>query len=695
MDAHSFLNKVFQLSQSNVTYLNIDALFSDTTAAYVEPEVPQAGKEVTIKLRTGKDNVERAFICLEFSLVKMRKYKTKGAFDYYEGTLLCSDEKISYGFYIVCDGRKFYYNRQGVTKHINRDYNFTVIPDFETPNWAKGAVMYQIYVDRFCDGDSVNNVTDNEYCYLGVKAKAIKDWYSPLENLDVCNFYGGDIQGVMNKLDYLKDLGVQVIYLNPVFVSPSNHKYDIQDYDNIDPHYGRIIKDGGEPVPPDASDNTLASKYTIRTTESDNLKASNALFKRFVEKAHKKGIRVILDGVFNHCGAFNKWLDKEGIYERNGYPTGAYADENSIYHDFFKWHDENWPNNESYDGWWGHSNHPKLYYEQSPELVEYILNVAKKWVSPPYNCDGWRLDVAADLGFSREYNMRFWRMFRNTVKQANPDAIIIAEHYGDPQPWLEGDQWDTVMNYDAFMEPITWFLTGMEKHSEKSDPGRYNDSAGFENAMRYYSSRFGNQSLSVAMNELSNHDHSRFLTRTNRKVGRLHTNGSVDADTGVNIGIMYEAITFQMTWQGAPTIYYGDEAGVTGWTDPDNRRTYPWGRENQDILLYYKTMIAIHKKHKVFSHGSTDYLYMNYGIISYGRWDENEKIAVILNNNDEARYVDVPVWRLECENGDVFVNIVCSGINGWHHDDLQYTVREGNIHIKMAAFSSMVLKRMN
>ena len=281
--------------------------------------------------------------------------------------------------------------------------------------------------------------------------------------MDVRNFYGGDLQGVLDKMDYLESLGIDAIYFNPLFVSPSNHKYDIQDYDYIDPHFGVIVNDGGEPLPDNARSNENATKYKKRVTDYANLEASNEFFAKLVEEAHRRNIKVIIDGVFNHCGSFNKWLDRERIYEGSeGFDKGAYVDKDSPYHDFFKFQDDYaWPYNQSYLGWWGHDTLPKLNYEGSKKLEEYILGIAKKWVSPPYNVDGWRLDVAADLGFSQEYNHVFWRKFRNAVKEANPDAIILAENYGDSYSWLQGDQWDTIMNYDAFMEPVTYFLTGM------------------------------------------------------------------------------------------------------------------------------------------------------------------------------------------------------------------------------------------
>lgn len=153
------------------------------------------------------------------------------------------------------------------------------------------------------------------------------------------------------------------------------------------------------------------------------------------------------------------------IYHANGgYEDGAFLSKESPYRSFFGFRDENgWPDNTSYEGWWDYDTLPKLNYEDSEELYDYILGIAAKWVSAPYYVDGWRLDVAADLGHSSEFNHKFWRDFRKAVKTANPEALILAEHYGDPKDWLEkGDQWDTVMNYDAFMEPLTWFLTGME-----------------------------------------------------------------------------------------------------------------------------------------------------------------------------------------------------------------------------------------
>ena len=692
-DRTNYIENILRLSQVDFKYLNYDAIFSDETENYRYPSVPVSGKNFTITLRVGKDNIDSAYICYGCCYVKMQKNHSTDFFDYYEGTFICDSEPMNYYFQIICDSSTYFYNKAGVVKDINSEYNFTILPDFSTPSWAKGAVMYQIYVDRFYNGDKSNDVVTNEYEYLGLKSKHIEDWDTPLENMDVCNFYGGDLQGVIDKMDYLSDLGIDAIYFNPIFVSPSNHKYDIQDYEHIDPHYGVIVTKTGNPLSNEDKDNKNATLYMARTTDPKNLEASDQLLAKLIGIAHSKGIKVILDGVFNHCGAFNKWLDREGFYEKNGYPVGAYASENSSYHNFFNWTGGQWPNNEHYSSWWDHPNHPKLNYEHSDELYTYIMNIARKWVSPPYNADGWRLDVAADLGLSKEFNMKFWRDFRKVVKNANPNAVIIAEHYGDPKDWLMGDQWDTVMNYDAFMEPITWFLTGMEKHSEKADIHKYNNAGDFEASMRYYTSRFSNESLNVAMNQLSNHDHSRFLTRTNRKTGRLHTSGTFEADTGINLGIMKEAITFQMTWPGAPTIYYGDEIGMTGWTDPDNRRPFRWDDMNEDILSYHKCLINIRHSREIFKSGSLDYLYMGYGLICYGRWNKNDYGTVILNNQYKATDISVPVWRLGAKNGDTMISLVISNMTNFIQNNTVYIVKNGCIKVSLPPFSSCVIAK--
>lgn len=679
--------------------MNKQALFCDGTARYVCPLEPKVGETVTLKFRAAKEDNIQIRLAINNELYTMESERTYGAFTYYRAEWKLKDGMTSYYFEIQDGEEVWYYNRSGLTDGRIPYYDFRLAPGFSTPDWAKGAVIYQIYTDRFCNGNPENDVETREYFYIGDYSSKVTDWNKYPAAMGVREFYGGDLQGVIDKLDYLQDLGVEVLYFNPLFVSPSNHKYDIQDYDYIDPHFGKIVEDGGELLSPGEKSNKKATKYQKRTTSFANLEASNELFIKLVEELHRRGMKIILDGVFNHCGSFNKWMDRECIYERQkGYAPGAYISRESPYHDYFRFfsdEEKDWPYNGKYDGWWGHDTLPKLNYEESVKLENYILNTGRKWVSPPYNVDGWRLDVAADLGRSNEYNHQFWKKFREVVKNANSDAIILAEHYGDPREWLGGDEWDTVMNYDAFMEPITWFLTGMEKHSDEMREELRGNADNFTRAMTYHMANMMVPSLLTSMNELSNHDHSRFLTRTNHMVGRVAELGPEAANEFVNPAVMREAVAFQMTWIGAPTVYYGDEAGVCGFTDPDNRRTYPWGHEDQQMLGFHKEMIRIHKEHEALRTGAVVMLHCEKNILAYGRFTEEEQIIVILNNRSELAEVTVPVWKAEVPVKTNMRRLMYSYKDGYTTEYEKYLVRDGELVVNMGAYSALVVETID
>ncbi len=680
----------------NTGGINRKAVFSDGSAGFVIPAEPEKYEPVKIRCRVGKDNVDTVTAVVDGERLAMYRLHATELFDYYETTVSLHDKQISYYFEIRQGGECVICNRQGVVDQNNPYFNFCIIPGFSTPSWAKGAVMYQIFVDRFYNGDTSNDVVDDEYTYIGEHCRRVADWNELPASMDVRRFYGGDIKGIWEKLDYLQELGVEVLYLNPIFVSPSNHKYDTQDYDYIDPHYGVIVEDGGEPLAEGIMENAQAGKYIQRVVNKKNLEASNTFFARFVEEVHRRGMKIILDGVFNHCGSFNKWLDREKIYDKDAsYEKGAFLTEDSPYHDFFHFYpDGTWPDNTYYDSWWGNDTLPKLNYEGSEHLAEYIWNIAHKWVSAPYHVDGWRLDVAADLGKTGEYNHKFWQEFRKAVKSANSDAIILAEHYGDPSSWLDGSQWDTVMNYDAFMEPVSWFLTGMEKHSDVYKQGMVGNADAFFAAMTNYGARFTMPSAQVAMNELSNHDHSRFLTRTNHMIGRTAFAGAKAADRGVNTAVMRQAVMMQMTWIGAPTVYYGDEAGVCGWTDPDSRRTYPWGHEDKQMISFHKEMIRIHKDYEVFRSGSLIYLMSEQNLIAYGRFNDKERAFIVVQTGGEAHDVEVEVWRLGMKDGERMYNMMYSSENGYSMAAFSSRVKDGKVTVRIGKNGATVWKSL-
>ena len=676
---------------SNLFYDSIirDEIFSDETENFRTPLFVKSNEEVCIRLRAVKGNIERACLiyrgkdCKDgsFAELSMEPETEDRYFEYFRVSLITPEGGFKYCFKLSKGEETVFYSKGGASDEMpelgSRDA-FSVIPDFSVPEWLVGAVIYQIFPDRFYNGDRSNDVRDGEYSYLGEEARSASSWDEPIAPFDVARFYGGDLKGIEEKLDYFKDLGVEALYLNPIFVSPSNHKYDCQDYEHIDPHLG-VIKEG--------------ESYGEISTSRENLRESDKCFRQLVEKCHEKGIRVIVDGVFNHCGSFNHMMNREKLYRaEEGYEKGAFEDADSVYHDFFHFEDdrrEAWPDNDSYEKWWGMETLPKLNYEATGKCEKYILDIARRWIKPPYNADGWRLDVAADLGHSREYNLSFWRKFRKTVKKINPDACIIAEHYGDASPWLDGSRWDTVMNYDAFMDPVSYFLTGMEKHSDSFSEELCGNGDAFFEAMSAAQKNFNVLSLYSAMNELSNHDHSRFLTRTNKKVGRLSGMGPEEAEKDINYGLFSGAVVMQMTLPGAPTIYYGDEVGVCGWTDPDSRRTYPWGRENHQLLDFHTYMINLHKN-PVFRRGSFLKLYSRKYIIAYGRMLGKHAAAVVVNAGDSTQEITLPLWKLGIDDNMTVTRVIeadSSRYNvGLHHRG----TKNGELRCRLAPYCAKV-----
>lgn len=672
--------------------MNIEGIFSDETIEYVSMQSLKNGQNIRIQIRIFKDDKPDIILVdhRDGSEVVMSKLRSSEHFDFYYADLEDRDY-LKYYFKIIDGKNTLFFTRFGITDYLKEDALFEYNKNFTLPDWAKGALMYQIFIDRFNRGDETNDVVDDEYIYIGLPVKHKENWNEYPSNFDVGYFYGGDLAGVLQKLDYLRDFGVEVIYFNPLFVSPSNHKYDTQDYDYIDPHIGVIVEDADGVLGEYDTDNKNAVKYVKRVTSKKNLEASNELFIRLVEEAHKRNIKVIIDGVFNHCGSFNKWMDKEGIYKRadDKYPIGAYWSKESEFRPYF-----NFIGNE-YDGWWGHDTLPKLYYENSKKLVDEVLNIAKKWVSPPFNVDGWRLDVAADLGYSHEFNHIFWSMFREAVKSANNDAVILAEHYGDPSFWLDGKCWDGVMNYDGFMEPVSWFLTGLEKHSDREDMNLKGNADAFFLMLKNALGKMPYDSILVSMIQLSNHDHSRFLTRTNGIVGRINSHKSEDAESGVKLEVMRQAIMMQITLPGAPTVYYGDEVGVCGFTDPDNRRTYPWGNENLELLEYHRYMNKWHRIRKELKTGSLIRLISTGGVVCYARVLKDNISVVIINAGEYTVKTDIPLYLTGMRDNAVISRVIYTNKVGYNVGRVTYINDNGYLNFEIEPHSGYLLVSEN
>ena len=562
------------------------------------------------------------------------------------------------------DGRTIRYGNQpdklggvGVAYDHGEPESFQITlydPAYKTPEAFHGANIYQIFPDRFRHAPT-KAVDDRKDRYVH------QNWDEELLGVgdlrggkyQELDFYGGTLTGIQEKLPYLKDMGIDIIYLNPIFRARSNHRYDTGDYTQVDPLCG-----------------------------------TNTEFTELCEAAKKVGIRVMLDGVFSHTGEDSVYFNHFGHY-----PTlGAYQGQSSPYYDWYTFN--HYP--EDYKAWWGILSLPEL-RKDNPEYQKFMFQphegVVPRWIEAG-SC-GWRLDVAADLGHSPEFNHKFWKEFRRVVKEANPEAIILAEHYGDAMSWLQGDEWDTVMNYDAFMEPVSWFLTGMEKHSDEFNQGLLGNSESFIGAMTYHMPAFYAPSLYTAMNELDNHDHSRFLTRTNHRVGRVANVGPYAAAENTNKAVLREAVVIQMTWPGAPTLYYGDEAGQVGFTDPDNRRTYPWGQEDQELIRFYKEMIAVHRRFPVLAMGSLKFLYHDYNVLSYGRFNQEEQVIVVINNRNERVHVEIPVWLTGINRSSVakLTQVFATDAVGFSSEEKEIEAPAGILEMDLLPLSGVVLHR--
>ncbi len=482
---------------------------------------------------------------------------------------------------------------------------------FAVPDWVGKSVIYQIFPDRFCNGDPTKNPDFSEWYYHDCKTPPAKgeylppeqeyyhfvdDWedvsgltqspFLPMGKPDWWSFYGGDISGVQSKLDYLKDLGINILYFNPLWQAKSNHKYDSADYHSIDPH--------------------------LATTQE---------MIDFVHKAHQQGIRIILDVAFNHTGE-TFWAFRDGVEKGTASPYWNW-------YDWFKWPlpkplPPYFKPKEYYQCWWGIKDMPDLNYDLSrphPDenavrdirealpnwpLVDYLLNAVRWWLLD-IGIDGFRLDVPDEVPFW------FWELFRREVKTARPDAWIVGEIWHHAEDWISARYFDSVMNYACFKNPVMdYFILGQISKREFT--------AQIETGLALYPWH----SLQAMMNLLGSHDTQRLFTLAKGNVARIKL-----------------ALIFQMCFIGAPHIYYGDEIALQGAKDPDNRRPFNWKYLDNPTLCehreFYKTLIKLRSEHPALSEGSFRFINTKSSLLCFQRQDRNEILTIYINTDSEAQ----------------------------------------------------------
>ncbi len=501
------------------------------------------------------------------------------------------------------------FDRQGVRLSSDTPDCFQLTPDqlpvFQIPDWVRKGVIYQIFPDRFCNGDTSKNPNFSQWYYKDCKTPPpegeylraeqeyfhfVENWYEidglkqspwqPVGKPDWWSFYGGDIPGVQSKLDYLQDLGITIIYFNPLWQAKSNHKYDSADYHSIDPQFA--------------------------TTEE---------MQDFVARAHSKGIRIILDVAFNHTGE-TFWAFRDCV-------------EKGSQSDYWNWYDwKKWPlpkplppdfkPKEYYQCWWGIKDMPDLNFDLSrphPEenairnikearpnaaLVDYLLSTVRWWLLE-IGIDGFRLDVPDEVPFW------FWELFRREVKEAKPDAWIVGEIWFDAINWISPRYFDSVMNYASFKNPVLdFFVHGLISKNQFREQ--------IETGLALYPFR----AVQSMMNLLGSHDTLRLYEVCKGDIARLKL-----------------AVVFQMCFLGSPHIYYGDEIAMGGGKDPDNRRPFNWRYAEdpsaESLREFYRRMIRLRKNHPAFSEGSFRFLVGVGDEISFERYLNPERIIVSIN----------------------------------------------------------------
>jgi len=545
----------------------------------------------------------------------------------------------------------------------------------QVPEWSKGVVWYQIFPERFCNGDTNNDPTADKV-YINDKHKQPKGWKitpwtsnwfeeSSWEDKMGGEFshslgfrrYGGDLQGIINKLDYLKTMGIVAIYLNPIFEAVSMHKYDGSSYHHVDVNFG----------PDPVGDKALMDSETPDKPETWTVTSADKLFFKLLEEAHKRNIKVVIDGVFNHTGV-QFWAFQDIVKKGKASP-------------YFDWYqikqldDPATPQNEfDYKGWWNTKSLPE--FNRTKEnlhegVKKYIFAATKKWLDPNGDgdpsdgVDGWRLDVA------REVPLGFWTEWHALVKSTNPQAIIIGELW-ELSPDFIGEHgvFDALMNYNFAYAINDFFIAKQKQISSET----------LVTKLKEIDATYPEQNLYALQNLIDSHDTERLISiiaNPDRQFEHDGNENNTDYNPGKPSSEDYETqkliLAFQMTYRGSPMIYYGDEVGMWGADDPHDRKPMVWDelsyqdevvtalsgfrtgygkykvQPNKDLLAYYKKMIAIHNYSPALRYGTVQFLpvHENKHVFGFIRQYKDDKILVLFNLSNRTEIFDFPVDKKE------------------------------------------------
>jgi len=510
----------------------------------------------------------------------------------------------SYRFLIVSEDATYWYNAGGLHTFNPTDAeDFRILADYQAPGWLKNSVFYQIFPDRFADGDPSNNVRDGEYEYAGFPARA-RRWGEPLttgSRAAMVEFYGGDLAGIIAHLDYLASLGANALYINPIFTAFSNHRYDVTDYFSVDPHLG------GNP-----------SLVDLRQALTE------------------RGMRYILDIVPNHCGILHPWF--QAALADPSAPTAEYFT--------FRKHPDD------YDTWLGVRTLVKLNYRSAAlqsEMYSRSNSIFRHWLRPPYSADGWRIDVANMLARQGpdQMGMKVGRGIRQAVKDENPQAYFMGENFFDPTHQLQGDCWDGVMNYAGFafplrdwLGPVRIFVPGQTQWINTGNPLTTQALVDSWGAIR---AAIPWVITCQQFNLIDSHDTPRALAllEGNRELFRL-------------------VVTLLFTYPGVPCVYYGDEIGLGGGQGMNSRQCMSWDPSTWDMELqaFYKTLIHLRRTSPALMDGGFQVLWTEDDTLVYQRDSEDVAVVVVARRGSTTRPAGpIPVSHGAIPEGAEFVEL--------------------------------------
>jgi len=550
------------------------------------------GGEVTVRLRTAPEApidklLLRTFPDGEQLFTEMISASSQPnpACRWWDVTLRLHMPVTNYRFLLFTSDGVWWYNGSGLHQHVPTDANdFHLLADYDAPLWVQDSVFYQIFPDRFADGDPTNNVQDGEFEYRGQKSKAAH-WGAPQRKFPeaMVEFYGGDLQGVEQNLGYLSDLGVNAIYFNPIFTAFSNHRYDVVDYENVDPHLG-----------------------------------GNSALESLRNAMSERGMRFIIDVVPNHCGVMHPWF-QSALKEYNA-PTV----------EFFTFHQHP----DQYETWLGVRSLPKLNY-RSQSLREIIYSgsnsIFRRWLRKPYGIDGWRVDVANMLARHGKDQLEeeVWRGIRKAVKEENPQAYLLGENFFDGSSQLQGDRLDATMNYGGFTNPLLYWLDHFQV-SQHSEPKLVESNVPWTTealvaTWQAYRAAIPWVICRQQFNLLSSHDTPRIL----------HIVSGDEARNRL-------AVAFLLTYVGVPCIYYGDEIGMNAADSLSARDCMIWdfSQWNNELREFYKKLIQLRRTSPALIDGGFQVLLVEQNILAYLRDTDKEQIIVIGNRGPDERPAD-------------------------------------------------------